>query len=520
MRQVYDVAIVGGGLAGLTLALQIRQRSPQLTIAVIERHQFPVPEAAHKIGESTVEIGAHYLSQVLGLEDHLKQDQLPKYGLRFYFGDGQQCVDERDELGTSKLLSIPSFQLDRGVLENELAERIQRHDVDLFDGCKVGSIETSGDLRRVSASRNGEPEITIESHWLIDCASRTSPLKRTMDLGKPNAHSINSAWFRVPASVRIDDFSDCPTWQSRFDGRKRWLSTNHFMGEGYWAWLIPLSSGATSVGIVADPAIHPLDTFNRHDRAMQWFADHEPNLVAPLQPLEPMDFRFLKNYSHDCKEVFGAKQWALSGEAGVFLDPFYSPGTDFIAISNTYISDLVARQSAGECIKQRRALYQHLYFSFYQSSLELYQNQYPGFGDRNLMILKLIWDYTYYWGVLAFLFYRNALTDLDLMAELGPVLAETQREHRKVQALFRDRAKLKIRRPGSGRFFDQYQIPSMRQLNRGLAETCERDQIRPRLEANIDRLMRVGELVRLRLKTPDAPLQPGEEALIGHLGLD
>jgi hypothetical protein len=31
-----------------------------------------VPEAAHKVGESSVEIGADYFSQVLGLKQHLE----------------------------------------------------------------------------------------------------------------------------------------------------------------------------------------------------------------------------------------------------------------------------------------------------------------------------------------------------------------------------------------------------------------------------------------------------------------
>ena len=31
------------------------------------------------------------------------------------------------------------------------------------------------------------------------------------------------------------------------------------------------------------------------------------------------------------------------GEAGAFLDPFYSPGSDFIAISNTLSTDLITR---------------------------------------------------------------------------------------------------------------------------------------------------------------------------------
>jgi 2-polyprenyl-6-methoxyphenol hydroxylase-like FAD-dependent oxidoreductase len=64
----HDVIILGGGLAGLTLALQLRQRLPDLKVLVLERRSHPVPEAAHKVGESSVEIGAHYFENVLGLK--------------------------------------------------------------------------------------------------------------------------------------------------------------------------------------------------------------------------------------------------------------------------------------------------------------------------------------------------------------------------------------------------------------------------------------------------------------------
>ena len=67
----HDVVIAGGGLAGLTLALQLKARFADLDILVLERRTHPVPEAAHKVGESSVEIGAHYFSEVLGLKAHL-----------------------------------------------------------------------------------------------------------------------------------------------------------------------------------------------------------------------------------------------------------------------------------------------------------------------------------------------------------------------------------------------------------------------------------------------------------------
>ena len=40
--------------AGLTLALQLKQRFADLDILVLERRMHPVPVATHKVGESTV----------------------------------------------------------------------------------------------------------------------------------------------------------------------------------------------------------------------------------------------------------------------------------------------------------------------------------------------------------------------------------------------------------------------------------------------------------------------------------
>jgi 2-polyprenyl-6-methoxyphenol hydroxylase-like FAD-dependent oxidoreductase len=55
----HDVVITGGGLAGLTLALHLRQSFAEIDILILERRVHPVPIAAPKVGESTVEIGAH-----------------------------------------------------------------------------------------------------------------------------------------------------------------------------------------------------------------------------------------------------------------------------------------------------------------------------------------------------------------------------------------------------------------------------------------------------------------------------
>ena len=120
--------ILGGGLAGLTLALQLRARLPSWPSPSWSATRHPVPEAAHKVGESSVEIGANYLDTVLGLSEHLRERQLKKFGFRFFFSEGQPDIDAVTELGASRYLHTPSYQLDRGILENFLAERARaRH---------------------------------------------------------------------------------------------------------------------------------------------------------------------------------------------------------------------------------------------------------------------------------------------------------------------------------------------------------------------------------------------------------
>src|SRR6185295_4303936 len=46
----YDVAILGGGLAGLTLGLQIKQERPETSVFIAEKREGLAPEAAFKVG--------------------------------------------------------------------------------------------------------------------------------------------------------------------------------------------------------------------------------------------------------------------------------------------------------------------------------------------------------------------------------------------------------------------------------------------------------------------------------------
>src|SRR5579875_1844460 len=161
----YDVAILGGGLAGLTLALQLKRTRPAMRIFIAEKQKHPVPEAAHKVGESTVEIGG----AILPLLD--------------------------------------SYQLDRGRIENMLSEYLPDLGVKLLDGAKVQRIDLrpEGERHRIQILQEGS-EQEIEARWVVDASGRSSLLKRQLGLARKVEHAANAVWFRINHEIDIDQW--------------------------------------------------------------------------------------------------------------------------------------------------------------------------------------------------------------------------------------------------------------------------------------------------------------------------
>jgi flavin-dependent dehydrogenase len=410
----YDVAILGGGLAGLTMALQLKKARPATRILVIEKQQHPVPEAAHKVGESSVEVGAYYLRDVVGMKEHLHTEHLFKFGLRMFFSfEDNRDITRRVEFGQINEAPLHSYQMDRGRLENALGQEVLQRGITFLDGCKVQQIilQTESDIHRLHILRDGS-DCEIQARWVVDASGRSSLLKRQLGLAKKVDHNCHAAWFRMSTTIDVGTWSTDPAWLGRIaEGKRRWLSTNHLMGTGYWVWLIPLAPDSTSIGIVTDNRYFPFEEINRFDRAMAFLQKHEPQCAAAVEQHRAtlQDFRVMKDYSYSCKQTFSGDRWCLVGEAAVAVDPLYSSGSDLIGIANSLACDLITRELEGENVEELAIGHSQLFLSFAALWLEIYQDQYSLMGNARVMVAKIIWDTAMYWAFPGLLYFHDQI---------------------------------------------------------------------------------------------------------------
>jgi flavin-dependent dehydrogenase len=503
MQQQYDVIIAGGGLAGLTLSIQLKKQNPDISILIMEYRDTIAPTAAHKVGESTVELATHYFREVLELKDYLEEFELPKHGLRFFFKtEHKEEISNRVELGPRLKLPTPSHQLDRGTFENYLEKHTKELGTEFMLGARVKDVNFSPEGHEVIFNHNGE-EKRLTARWIVDATSRFSLLKRKLKFEKEAPHNVNAVWYRVKGVVDIDDWSDNAEWKNFLAPKLRYLSTVHFMDKGYWLWVIPLGSKNTSIGIVADEDIHPFSTINTYEKAMEWIKKHEPLAYTKVCPPreELMDFRILKHFAHNSGRIYSSERWAVTGEAGAFLDPFYSPGSDFISLNNTWLSDLILRDKAGEDITVRAEIYERTHLRWFDSWLPIYQDKYKLMGNTQIMVFKIFWDWAIYWSVPCLLFTNKGFTDLKILKELFVSENSLGRKfgdlNKRVQDLF---IEWQPHEHGifSNRYIDPLDLNYLKAFQQGLETKHTTPELLQKLRMNVNVLEQVAaEMFRL-----------------------
>jgi flavin-dependent dehydrogenase len=417
-REHYDVVIIGAGLAGLSLARQLLLNSEKKILLVEKRAE--IPPAQQKVGEATVQVSGYYFSKVLDLEEHLLREHFMKYNLRFFYktvGRENRCYEDYGQSYIRTPSNIATYQLDRNKLEAELLKLNREFPAFSFYAPAADlSVSLADDgPHALSFTTNGR-DVAVQTDWVVDTSGRGKFLARRLGLTQPNPIRHGASFLWVEGLVNIEKLTDLSPKEIRLRKDRAatghlpvWLATNHFVGEGFWFWVIPLQ-GKTSLGLVYDNTIFPRERALTPQKLIEWVCEEFPLFARDLPYRKILAHSSFKDFSYGCAQTIHPSQWALSGEAGRFTDPLYSPGSDFIALHNTLITDAIltthTSELAGKCY-----LYELLMQSLYESLVPTYAISYDALGDQEAFVLKYTWELSAYFSFFVFPFINDLSTN-------------------------------------------------------------------------------------------------------------
>jgi 2-polyprenyl-6-methoxyphenol hydroxylase-like FAD-dependent oxidoreductase len=473
-----DVLILGAGLAGLSLARQLLLSAPEKRIVMVDRRG-ELPPREQKVGEATVQASGYYFGQVLDLQEYLLAEHYLKYNLRFHWpsGQGAERYEDLSQSFIRSLSNIPTYQLDRNKFEGELLRRnLADPRFTLIAPVRDVRVDLAEDGPHGFNFKTAAGTVSGQAAWVVDATGRGRLLAKRRKLNRPSPIRHGSTFFWVDGLVDVERLTEL-SWKeirlhpnrSVFGHFPPFLATNHFCGEGYWFWVIPLH-GRTSLGLVYDPERVPRDQVSTAAKCVQWICEQYPLFARDLPRREIVCASGFANFSYDCGQILSASRWAICGEAGRFSDPLYSPGGDLIAIYNSLITDAILTGSRRE-LQSKVRLYEGLARAVYEAYVPSFAFAQDLLGDQECFSLRYVWELAIYFAFYVFPFLNDLFTArtfvpgfLQRFGRLGPM-------NRGMQELlmgYYGWKKEHLGRPAGGPLcFDFYEIWALKS-----AETC------------------------------------------------
>ena len=256
--------------------------------------------------------------------------------------------------------------------------------------------------------RHSETTQTVRARWVVDASGVAALLARKEGWWRQNTeHPTAAAWSRWKGVKDWDSYElaeKYPQWASAVCGI-RGTATNHVIGDGWWSWWIPLKGGDVSVGVVFDQRIvdWPHAGGKLGDRLKKFLMQHPVGreMLVDAQ-FDEDDVHWRKNLAY-YSTTFAGDGFVLVGDAAAFMDPFYSPGMDWISFTATSAAELITAQRRGEPMVQRIERYNRDFALSYRSWFEsVYKDKYEYMGEWDLMSLAFRLDLgLYYLGIVS-----------------------------------------------------------------------------------------------------------------------
>lgn len=451
----YDVVIIGGSLSGAASATLLLRETPGLKVLIVER----APQFGRRVGEATVEISGYFLGRVLGLTQHLNDQHLVKQGMRFWFANERtKSLEESSEIGPKYNVRLPSWQLDRAVVDEEVLRRAVAAGAELRRPVQVTGVQLSPGGQQVVTIRDGATTEEISARWVIDASGVAALIARQEGWLEPNTdHPTASAWARW-RGVKDWDGRELaekhPAWANRCFATRN-TATNHIIGDGWWSWWIPLKGGDVSVGVVFDQRLVQFPSEGKiGDRLKEFLCRHPvgKEMLADAEWIEG-DAHWRKNLAYSSRTMAG-DGFALVGDAAAFLDPLYSPGMDWISFTATATTALIAAERRGEpiapLVEKHNADFTRSYRRWFEA---IYQDKYDYLGEFDLMRIAFRMDLgLYYLGIVSqpFKFGPQALAIPPFSPAVStPVFYFIRTYNRRMAAIARDRRRRRALGPAN-----------------------------------------------------------------------
>jgi flavin-dependent dehydrogenase len=399
----YDVVVIGGALSGAATATLLLRHNPGIRVLIVEKSE----KLSRRVGEATVEISGYFMCRVLGMTRYLNENHLVKQGLRFWFqNENVKSLADSSELGAKYLSRVPSFQLDRAAFDEEVLRRAGEAGAEILRPATVSKVQLNPGGEQSMEIRYGEHRQTVTARWIVDGSGLAALLARKEGWWRSNTeHPTASAWARWKGVKDWDSRElalKYPEWSKAIYGMRN-TATNHIIGDGWWSWWIPLKGGDVSVGVVFDQRLvdFPSEGGKIGDRLKTFLMQHPvgKEMLEDAEFIEE-DQHWRKNLAY-YSTTFAGDGFVLVGDAAAFMDPFYSPGMDWISFTSSSAANLITQQRNGMATAETYETYNRDFSVSHQRWFSsLYKDKYEYLGEYDLMSLAFNLDLgLYYWGV-------------------------------------------------------------------------------------------------------------------------
>jgi flavin-dependent dehydrogenase len=302
-----DVLVIGAGPAGTVAASLVHQAGYR--VKVVEKQKFP----RFVIGESLLPRCMEALEAAGFLEAVQQQGFQDKFGAKFV-RDGKVCdynFSDAFTPGWTWTWQVPRAN-------------------------SVTTVETPGGLTKQIAAR-----------FIIDGSGYGRVIPRLFNLDRPSSLPPRKTLF-----AHIKD----PNRSSDGEPNRITIVVHE---PTTWIWVIPFSTGVTSVGYVGDPGF--FQKYNgTPEQQLRAMIGAEPHIRERFRDAEFLfEPRTIEGWSTTTDKFYG-DGFVLTGNVTEFLDPVFSSGVTLAVASSQRAGELVVRQLNGETVDWDRDYMEHM----------------------------------------------------------------------------------------------------------------------------------------------------------------